>query len=68
MLVKKKLSSIKSLVSQALIDTEISNEEFIMIMNEKTKCKKMRENVRNANKKLKKINKIMRLSSLNSRT
>ena len=68
MLVKKKLSSIKSLVSQALIDTEISNEEFIMIMNEKTKCKKMRENVRNANKKLKEINKIMRLSSLNSRT
>ena len=68
MLVQKKLSSIKSLVSQALIDTEISNEEFIMIMNEKTKCKKMRENVRNANKKLKEINKIMRLSSLNSRT
>ena len=35
MLAKSKLSSIKTLVSQALIDMEISNEEIITIMKEK---------------------------------
>ena len=35
MLAKSKLNSIKTLVSQALIDMEISNEEFITIMKEK---------------------------------
>ena len=35
MLAKSKLNSIKNLVSQALIDMEISNEEFITIMKEK---------------------------------
>ena len=34
MLAKSKLNSIKSLVSQAPTDTEISNEEFITIMKE----------------------------------
>ena len=35
MLAKSKFNSIKTLVFQALIDMEISNEEFIMIMKEK---------------------------------
>ena len=35
MLAKSKFNSIKTLVCQALIDMEISNEEFIMIMKEK---------------------------------
>ena len=35
MLAKSKLNSIKTLVYQALIDMEISNEEFITIMKEK---------------------------------
>ena len=35
MLAESKLNSIKTLVSQALIDMEISNEEFITIMKEK---------------------------------
>ena len=65
---KSKLNSVKSLVSQALIDTNISNEEFITIMKEKKKMKKMRENVTNANEKLEQINKIMRPNSLNSKT
>ena len=34
-LAKSKLSSIETLVSQALIDTEISREEFVRILNEK---------------------------------
>ena len=34
MLAKNKLSSIETLVSQALIDMEISHDEFIMILKE----------------------------------
>ena len=48
---KSKLNSIGTLVSQALIDMEISNEEFITILNEKDKYEKMKENVRNISKK-----------------
>ena len=38
MLAKSKLNSIEALVSQALIDMEISHEEFITILKEKDKC------------------------------
>ena len=34
MLAKSKLSSINTLISQALIDMDISHEEFITILNE----------------------------------
>ena len=37
MLAKSKLNSIETLVSQALIDMEISHEEFITILKEKDK-------------------------------
>ena len=39
-------------MSQALIDIEISHEEFIIILKEKDKHEKMRENVRNMSEKL----------------
>ena len=52
MLAKSKLNSIETLVSQALIDMEISHEEFITILKEKDKCEKMKENLRNINDKL----------------
>ena len=52
MLAKSELDSIETLVSQALIDMEISHEEFITIMKEKDKYEKMKENVRSVNKKL----------------
>ena len=52
MLAKSKLSSIKSLVSQAVIDMERSHKEFISILKEKDKYKKMKENVRNVSEKL----------------
>ena len=64
MLAKSKLNSIKTLVSQSLIDMEISHEEFIKILKEKDKYEKMKENVRNANEKQEN----MRLSSVNLRT
>ena len=47
MLAKSKLNSIETLVSQALIDMEISHAEFITILKEKDKYEKMKENVRN---------------------
>ena len=47
MLVKSKLNSIEVLISQALIDLEISHEEFKTIVNEKEKYEKMKENIRN---------------------
>ena len=43
---KSKLNSIETLVSQALIDTEISNKEFIAISNEKVKYVKMKGYIR----------------------
>ena len=69
MLAKSKLISIETLVSQALINMEISHEEFITILKEKGKCeKKKKRKLRNVNEKLEEINKIMRLNSVNSRT
>ena len=46
MLAKSKLNSIETLVSQALIDMEISHEEFNAIIREKQKYERMKENVR----------------------
>ena len=47
MLTKSKLNSIETLISQALIDMDISQEEFITILNEKDKYEKMKDNLRN---------------------
>ena len=43
MLAESKLNNIENLVSQALIDMEISHEEFIVILKEKDKYEKMKE-------------------------
>ena len=51
-LAKSKLNSIENLVSQALIDMGISNEEFITILKEKDKYEKMKDNLRIENEKL----------------
>ena len=64
MLAKSKLTSIKTLISQALIDMEKSYEEKIAILKEKDKYKKMKENLRSENEK----QEIMRLSSIKSKT
>ena len=63
MLAKSKLNSIKTLISQALIDMEISHEQFVTILKEKDKYKKMKENLRSENEK-----QIMRSSSIKSKT
>ena len=51
MLAKSKLNSIETLISQALIDMEISLEEFMKILKEKDKYEKMKDNLRNENEK-----------------
>ena len=48
-------------MSQALIDMNISHEEFVTILKEKDKYEKIKENVRSENEK---SYEIMRLSSV----
>ena len=64
MLAKSKLNSIETLISQALINMDISHEEFITILEEKDKYEKMKDNLRNQNEK---SYEIMRLSSVKSK-
>ena len=47
MLAKTKLNSIETLMSQALIDLDISHEEFKTIVNEKKMYEQMKESIRN---------------------
>ena len=49
MLTKSKLSSIDTLISQAVIDTDISHEEFITILKEKYRYEMMKDNLKNKN-------------------
>ena len=63
MLAKSKLNSIETLISQALIDLDISHEEFIKILKEKDGYERMKENLRIENEEYK----IMRLSSIKSK-
>ena len=62
---KSKFNSVETLISQALIDMDISHEEFITILNEKDKYEKMKDNLRNENEK---SYEIMTLSSVKSKT
>ena len=63
-LAKNKLNSIENLVSQALINLEISHEEFVKILKERDKYEKMKENFKNFSEKQKN----MRLNGVNSRS
>ena len=54
-------SNIETLISQALIDMEISHEEFVTILKEKDKYEKMKDNLRSENEK-------QRLRSVKSKT
>ena len=68
MLAKSKFNSIETLISQALVDLEITHEEFVTIVKEKKKYEKMRENIRNINEKLEEKTENTRLNHVNSRT
>ena len=68
MLGKSKFNNIESLVSKALINMEISHEEFTTILKEKDEYEKMKENVRNISEKLEEENtEYMRLNIVNSK-
>ena len=45
MLAKSKLNSVETLISQPLIDMEISRKEFVTILNEKDKYDKIKNNL-----------------------
>ena len=47
MLAKINLNSIETLMSKALIDLEITHEEFKTIVNEKEKYDRIKENIEN---------------------
>ena len=64
MLAKSKLNSIETLILQALIDMDISHEEFVTILKEKDKYEKMKDDLRSENEKCV----ILRLSSEKSNT
>ena len=60
---KSKLNSTERLISQALIDMDISHEEFVTIVKEKEKYEKMKDNLTSENEEYK----IMRRSSVKSK-
>ena len=64
MLAKSKLNSIETLISQALIDMEISHEEFITILKEKDRYEMTKDNLRNKNGE---SYEIMRFNSMKSK-
>ena len=64
MLAKSKLNSTETLISQTLIDMEISHEEFVTILKGKDTYENGKENLRNENEK----QEFMRLSIINSKT
>ena len=75
MLAKSKLNSIETLIFPALIDMDISHEEFVTILKEKDKYEKMKSNLRGENEEYvsndascKATYEIMRLSSVKSKT
>ena len=68
MLTKNKLDSIGTLVSQALINMEISHEEFNAIISETRKYERMKENVRKVSEcSFAEKQENMRLNSANSK-
>ena len=67
-LTKSKLNSFETVESEALIDMEISHEEFNTILNEKEKYEKMKENLRTVNEELEENTENLRLNSANSNT
>ena len=64
-LVKSKFSSIDKLISQALIDMDIGQEEFITILTEKDRYEMMKENLKNKNGE---SYEIIRFNSVKSKT
>ena len=52
MLVRNKLNSIESKVSEALINSEISHRNFMVIINEEKKYRELKESIRMMNSQI----------------
>ena len=65
MLVKSRFNSIDTLTFQALIDMDISHEEFITILKEKDRYETMKENLKNKNGE---SYEVIRFNSVKSKT
>ena len=59
--------ALKLLLSQTLIDMEISHQEFVTILEEKEKYEKIKENVRTVSEKLEEKQENMKVDSVNSK-
>ena len=58
MLARSKLNSIESQMSEALINNEISNEDFMTIINEEKKYRELKESIRMMNSQRSDVEKI----------
>ena len=58
MLATSKLNSIESKISEALINNEISHEDFMIIINDETKYRELKESIRMMNSQKSDVEKI----------
>ena len=58
MLARSKLNSKESKISEALINHEISHEDFMMIINEEKKYRELKESIRMTNSQRNDVEKI----------
>ena len=58
MLARSKLNSIESKISEALINNEISHEDFMTIINEEKKYRELKESIRMMNSQRSDVEKI----------
>ena len=58
MLARNKLNSIESKISEALINNEISHEDFMVIINEEKKYQELKESIRMMNSQRSDVEKI----------
>ena len=59
MLARSKLNSIESKISEALINNEISHEDFTTIINEEKKYRELKESIRMMNSQRSDVEKII---------
>ena len=58
MLARSKLNSIENKISEALINSEISHGDFMIILNEQTKYQELKESIRMINSQRSDVEKI----------
>ena len=59
MLARSKLNSIESKISEALMDNEISHEDFETIINEEKKYRELKESIRMTNSQRNDVEKVI---------